>query len=112
MSDIQTAIVVVFVISIGIGYIFYRIKFRKNRQAKKLLKNPDKLAEELNKHGKIYSIGKDSVRDEVKIESRIDEKTGKKRLHIEIIPGKKPEPKKEVKPEKKVKKVSKAHGKK
>ena len=69
-----------------IGYLIFRSRNRTDRIIKKMLKNPRRLVEELNKHGKLIDPGEDDLKNEIKITTRINPESGKEELSIIRIP--------------------------
>lgn len=81
-----------------IGYVVYRIKNRKNKEMQKILKNPKLLVQELKKHGKIYDVGKDDVKEELEIMVETDSESGEEKVVINRKPVEKKLPPQEDKP--------------
>lgn len=111
MNDTMNFIIIAIGFSIVggiIGFVIHYFKTRQGREMEKILKNPRLLVRELKKHGKIYDIGPNDVKEELEFSTEINSKTGKeivavKRTAVEEKPDQvdsdkeKPNPKKRLK---------------
>lgn len=71
-----------------VGYVIWKINNRRERSARKILKDPKLLEAELTKQGRIFDMGQ-----EVHVSMHPHEKTGKPQLDIKVSPELPPQPK-------------------
>jgi len=82
--------VILSLIGAGIGYLVYLNKFKESKEMKKVLKDPNLLLKELQKHGKITDVGTDNKKEELNLRVETNPSSGKEELIIDRIPLSKP----------------------